>query len=82
MDSLVDSSFQNGPVERAHCTIATSTEALLFGAALDFKFWSYVLCGQPCYPNKDCFVTSSSSSFSYPLSNWKEILPNSKLSVF
>ena len=36
-----DSSFQNGPVERAHCTIATSTKALLFGAGLDVKFWPY-----------------------------------------
>ena len=36
-----DSLFQNGPVERAHRTIATSTKALLFGAALDVKFWPY-----------------------------------------
>ena len=36
-----DSSFQTGPVERAHCTITTSTKALLFGGELDFKFCSY-----------------------------------------
>ena len=35
------SSFQNGPVERAHCTIVTSTKALLFVAALGIKFWLY-----------------------------------------
>ena len=33
-----NSSFQNGPFERAHCTIATSTKALLFGAELVVKF--------------------------------------------
>ena len=36
-----DSSIQNGPVKRAHCTIATSTKALLFGARLDVKFLLY-----------------------------------------
>ena len=36
-----DFSFQNGHVERAHCTIATSTKALFFGAALLVKFWPY-----------------------------------------
>ena len=36
-----DASFQNGPVERAHRTVATSIRALLFGADLPIKFWSY-----------------------------------------
>jgi hypothetical protein len=36
-----DASFQNGPVERAHRTIATSIRALLFGSDLPIKFWSY-----------------------------------------
>ena len=36
----VDTSFQNGAVERAHRTVATSVCALLFGAGLPVKFWS------------------------------------------
>ena len=36
-----DSSNQNGPVERAHCTVSQGIKALLFGAGLDIKFWPY-----------------------------------------
>ena len=36
-----DSSFQNGPVERAHFTIFMYTKDLYFGVALDVKFWPY-----------------------------------------
>ena len=35
-----NASFQNGAVERAHRTVATSVRALLFGAGLPVKFWS------------------------------------------
>ena len=34
-----DSSHQNGPVERAHCTVGDTVRALLTGANLDIKFW-------------------------------------------
>ena len=37
-----DSSFQNGPVERARCTIMANTKSLLFGSSLDIKFWPYL----------------------------------------
>ena len=37
-----DSSNQNGPVERAHRTVANSIRAMLHGANLDIKFW--LLC--------------------------------------
>ena len=37
-----DSSNQNGPVERAHCTVSQGIKALLFGAGLNVKFWPYV----------------------------------------
>ena len=36
-----DSSHQNGPVELAHCVIGDHVRALLTGANLDIKFWSY-----------------------------------------
>ena len=36
-----DSSNQNGPVERAHRTVANSIRAMLHGANLDIKFWPY-----------------------------------------
>ena len=38
----LDSSNQNGPVERAHCTVFQGIKALSFGAGLDVKFWPYV----------------------------------------
>ena len=36
-----DSSFQNGPVERAHCTVSQGIRSLLIGTDLDIKFWPY-----------------------------------------
>ena len=36
-----DSSFQNGPVERAHRTVSQGIKSLLIGADLDIKFWPY-----------------------------------------
>ncbi|MCE2995760.1 MAG: hypothetical protein LW863_09190 [Flammeovirgaceae bacterium] len=36
-----DSSNQNGPVERAHQTVANAIRALLLGANLDARFWPY-----------------------------------------
>ena len=36
-----DASHQNGPVERAHRTLANSMRALLTGANLPIKFWPY-----------------------------------------
>ena len=36
-----DSSNQNGPVERAHLTVANAIRALLLGASLPAKFWPY-----------------------------------------
>ena len=36
-----DASFQNGAIECAHRNVATSVCALLFGAGLPVKFWSY-----------------------------------------
>ena len=36
-----DSSHQNGPVERNHCTMANHVRCLLNGANLDIKFWPY-----------------------------------------
>ena len=33
-----DSTFQNGPVERAHRTVSTAIKSLLIGAGLDIKF--------------------------------------------
>ena len=33
-----NSSYQNGPIERAHCTVGDHVRALLIGAALDIKF--------------------------------------------
>ena len=51
-----DASFQNGVVERAHRTVATSVCALLFGAGLPVKFWSYafqhVLCIWNALPHR------------------------------
>ena len=51
-----DASFQNGAVERAHHTVATSVRALLFGAGLPVKFWSYafrhVLCIRNALPHR------------------------------
>ena len=37
-----DASNQNGPVERAHCTISQGFKALLIGAGIYVKFWPYV----------------------------------------
>jgi len=39
-----DSSHQNGPVERAHRTLANSMRTLLTGANLDVKFWPCAFC--------------------------------------
>jgi GAG-pre-integrase domain len=36
-----DSSNQNGPVERAHCTVSNALRAMLHGANLEIKFWPY-----------------------------------------
>ena len=36
-----DASNQNGPVERAHLTVANAIRAMLHGANLDAKFWPY-----------------------------------------
>ena len=36
-----NSSFQNDPVEQAHCTVSQGIRSLLIGADLDIKFWSY-----------------------------------------
>ena len=36
-----DASHQNGPVERAHYTVANAIRAMLLGAGLDAKFWPY-----------------------------------------
>ncbi|GAX10430.1 hypothetical protein FisN_21Lu161 [Fistulifera solaris] len=36
-----DASNQNGPVERAHLTIANAIRAMLIGANLSVKFWPY-----------------------------------------
>lgn len=36
-----DASHQNGPVERAHRTVAKGIQALLIGSNLDPKFWPY-----------------------------------------
>ena len=37
-----DTSNQNGPVERAHRSIADTIRALLTGSGIDTKFWPYV----------------------------------------
>ena len=43
-----DSSFQNGPIEQAHRTVATGIKSLLIGSGLDARFWpnafTHVLC--------------------------------------
>ena len=36
-----DASNQNGPVERAHRTVANAIRSMLHGARLDIKFWPY-----------------------------------------
>jgi hypothetical protein len=36
-----DSSHQNGPVERAHLTIANGIRSMLVGAKMDVPFWPY-----------------------------------------
>ena len=36
-----DSSHQNGPVERAHLTVANAVRSMLTGADLPVKFWPY-----------------------------------------
>jgi len=36
-----DASHQNGPVERAHLTVANAIRALLTGAGLEVRFWPY-----------------------------------------
>ncbi|KAG7341265.1 GAG-pre-integrase domain containing protein [Nitzschia inconspicua] len=36
-----DASNQNGPVERAHLTVANALRAMLLGAGLDPRFWPY-----------------------------------------
>ena len=36
-----DASNQNGPVERAHLTVANGVRAMLHGANLDGRFWPY-----------------------------------------
>jgi hypothetical protein len=36
-----DASNQNGPVERAHLTVANFLRAMLLGADLDARFWPY-----------------------------------------
>ena len=36
-----DASNQNGPVERAHCTVANAIRAMLIGANLGVQFWPY-----------------------------------------
>ena len=36
-----DSSHQNGPVERAHLTVANGLRSMLHGASLPVKFWPY-----------------------------------------
>ena len=36
-----DASNQNGPVERAHLTVANAIRAMLHGASLDIQFWPY-----------------------------------------
>ena len=41
LPTSIDSSFQNGPVEHAHCTVFQGIRSLLIGADLDIKFWSY-----------------------------------------
>ena len=37
----LDSSHQNGPVERSPCTVSQGVKYLRFGAGLDVKFWPY-----------------------------------------
>ena len=39
--ALIDSSHQNGPVERQYRTVADGMRAMLLGASLDVKFWPY-----------------------------------------
>ena len=39
--ALIDSSHQNGPVERQYRTVADGMRAMLLGANLDVKFWPY-----------------------------------------
>ena len=50
-----NTSFQNGAIEWAHRTVATSVQALLFGAGLPVKFWSYtshhVICIRNVLPH-------------------------------
>ena len=46
-----DASFQNGPVERSHCTIGEAVKACLHGAGLDIKFWPYALQHVVCICN-------------------------------
>jgi hypothetical protein len=36
-----DSSHQNGPVERAHLTVANGVQSMLIGGNLDIAFWPY-----------------------------------------
>ena len=46
-----DSSFQNGPVEQAHCTVATGIKSLLIGSGLDSRFWPYAFTHVLCICN-------------------------------
>jgi hypothetical protein len=36
-----ESSNQNGPVERAHLTVANALRAMMLGASVDMQFWPY-----------------------------------------
>ena len=46
-----NNSYQNGPVERGHCTLANTICALLIGANLDIKFCLYAFYHALCMSN-------------------------------
>ena len=47
----IDSSNQNGPVKRANKSVGDHICALLEGATLDIKFWSYAFFRHLCITN-------------------------------
>ena len=60
-----DASNQNGPVERAHCTVANRIRAMLHGASLEMKFWPCVF--HHCLRIKNAIPSKDQSKSPYEL---------------
>ena len=65
-----DSSHQNEPIKRAHRVIGDHVRALLIGANLGIKFWSYAFFSPS--PYSKCNGNEWSELLSYLPGNWKE----------